>query len=319
MAFPNISEVKQVAAQRVSQVSNARRLISIHTAVPALLSLALTALSFFLSLQIDDTGGLGGLGVRSMLEALQNMLQILSLVFSVFWGMGFVSTVLRWSQGDQVEDRDLLAGFRHWGPVLRSALLKILIYLGAVILANQLSSIIFSMTPLSAGMLELAEKMNANPGFMPSDTELVDAALSYLPFLALALAVVVIPVYYRLRMMDFALLDEPEKGAFFALRMSVFMTRRNCLKLFKLDLSFWWFYLLELGAAVIYYADLVLTLAGVQTGISSEVLLFVSCTVGLLLQCALYIWRQNQVSTTYAMVYQQLKPVLPQPQDPKIV
>lgn len=319
MAFPNISEVKQAAAQRVSQVSNARRLISIHTAVPALLSLVLTALSFFLSMQIDDTGGLGGLGARSMLEALQNMLQILSLVFSVFWGVGLVSTVLRWSRGDRVEDRDLLAGFRHWGPVLRSALLKILIYLGAIILANQLSSIIFSMTPLSAGMLELAEKMNANPGFMPSDTELVDAALSYLPFLALALAVVVIPVYYRLRMMDFALLDEPEKGAFFALRMSVFMTRRNCLKLFKLDLSFWWFYLLELITAAVYYADLVLSLAGVQTAISSEVMLFVSCTVGLLLQCALYIWRQNQVSTTYAMVYRQLKPVLPQPQDPQSV
>lgn len=319
MAFPNISEVKQAAAQRVSQVSNARRLISIHTAVPAALSLVLTALSFFLSLQIDDTGGLGGLGARSMLEALQNMLQILSVVFSVFWGAGLVSTVLCWSRGDRVEDRDLLAGFRHWGPVLRSALLKILIYLGAIILANQLSSIIFSMTPLSAGMLELAEKMNANPGFMPSDTELLDAALSYLPFLALALAVVVIPVYYRLRMMDFALMEAPEKGAFFALRMSVFMTRRNCLKLFRLDLSFWWFYLLELGTAVIYYADLVLSLAGVQTGISSEVLLFVSCTVGLLLQCALYIWRQDQVSTTYAMVYRQLKPVLPQPQDPQSV
>lgn len=319
MAFPNISEVKQAAAQRVSQVSNARRLISIHTAVPALLSLVLTALSFFLSLQIDDTGGLGGLGARSMLEALQNMLQILSVVFSVFWGAGLVSTVLCWSRGDRVEDRDLLAGFRHWGPVLRSALLKILIYLGAIILANQLSSIIFSMTPLSAGMLELAEKMNANPGFMPSDTELLDAALSYLPFLALALAVVVIPVYYRLRMMDFALMEAPEKGAFFALRMSVFMTRRNCLKLFRLDLSFWWFYLLELCTAVVYYADLVLSLAGVQTGISSEVLLFVSCTVGLLLQCALYIWRQNQVSTTYAMVYRQLKPVLPQPQDPQSV
>lgn len=312
MAFPDIRQIKQTAAQRVAQCSNARRIILIHGGIPVALSLVLTFLSYLLSQKIADTGGLGGLGMRSVLETLQSMLQIISSVFSVFWAFGYSRVLLHWARGENACDRDLLAGFRRWGAVLRSTLLQAGIYLALVFLAIQISSIIFAATPMAEAMTQLAQKMMQDTNYMPTDAELLDAVAGYLPFLLVCLALTVLPVAYRLRMMDLALMDAPEKGAFFAMRMSLFATRRNCLKLVKLDLSFWWYYLLELLTGVVYYGDVILELCGVEVGISSGALLFIACVIGLGLQLGLYVWRRNQVMTTYAMVYEQLKYV-PEP------
>lgn len=306
MAFPDIHSVKQAAAQRVAEAPNARRLILIHSGIPAALSLVLTLLSYLLGQQIADTGGLGGVGLRSVLETLQSMLQIVSSVFAVFWAYGYTRVLLHWARGESTYDRDLLTGFRRWGVVLRAALLQMLIYSGVVLLAFQLSSFVFAATPLAQPMTQMMEQMMQDPNYMPTDAEMLDSMSAYLPFLAVSLVVIGIPVFYRLRLMDFALMDAPEKGAFFALRMSLFTTRRNCLKLVKLDLSYWWYYLLDMAIGVVYYGDVVLELMGVNVGLSSEVLLFIACIIGLLLQVGLYAWRRNQVMTTYALVYESL-------------
>lgn len=316
MAFPDIQSAKRTAAQHVAEAPNARRLILIHAGIPLALALVLTFLNYLLSRQIADTGGLGGLGMRSVLETLQSMLQIVSSVFSIFWASGYVRVLLLWTRGKRTYDGDLLEGFRRWGAVLRSALLQAVIYLAVSILAIQISSFVFAATPLAKGMTQLVEQMLQDPSYMPTDAQLLDAVRPYLPFLLVTLAVFVLPVAYRLRLMDFALMDAPEKGAFHALQMSLFATRRNCLKLVKLDFSFWWYYLLELVIGLVYYGDVLLELMGVDVGLSSEVLLFAACIIGLLLQLGLYVWRRNQVMTTYALVYENLKYV-PEPERPQ--
>ena len=116
------------------------------------------------------------------------------------------------------------------------------------------------------------------------------------------------PKFYSYRMADFCLMDNPRAGALMAIRRSSVMLHKKRLGLLKLDLRFWWFYLLELAVACLYYGDWILTLAGVDLGLSPELLLFAACVVGLACQLALYIWRKNQVVTAYAMVYQKLKP-----------
>lgn len=317
MVFPQISQIKQQAWDRVSREANARQLILLHVGVPGIISLALTALSYYLSLQIADTGGLGGLGVRSILETIQNMLQVFSTVFSVFWGIGITAIALRWSQNQKAYNNDLLIGFRFFGPVLRTSILKMLIYFSVIFLGFQLASMIFAMTPLAEGAMEIIDQMTNDASYIPSEEALMDAMLCFLPFLGIVMAVLVIPLSYRLRMVDYVLMDHPKKGAFFAVRTSLFMTRRNCWNLFKLDLSFWWFYLLELLIVAIYYGDVVLQLANVDTGLSAEVLLFIACGAGLALQLVVYAWRKNQVATTYAMVYESLKTTIPAPPQPQ--
>ena len=317
MVFPQILKVKQAAWDRVQQQTNSRQLILLHVGIPGIISLVLTGLSYYLSLQIADTGGLGGMGLRSMLGAMQNMLQVLSMVFSIFWGIGLTAIALRWSQHQTAYKNDLLIGFRFFGPVLRTTLLKGVIYFSTAFLGFQLASMIFSMTPLAESTMEIINQMTNDATYIPSDEALMQAMTSFLPFLVIVMAVLMIPVFYRLRMTDYVLMDHPKNGAFFAVRASIFLTRRNCFKLFKLDLSFWWFYLLEVLVAAIYYGDLLLQMANINTGLSSEILMFIACVIGLGLQVALYTWRQCQVSTTYAMVYESLKPAIPTPPQPQ--
>lgn len=307
MVFPDNPTVKATAAHRLQNVPNATRLVLIHSAIPAAITLVLTFISYLLSLQIADTGGLGGLGTRSLLETAQSMLQIIGSVFSVFWAYGYSRILLHWSRGERAWDADLLEGFRRFGPVLRTMLVQLFIYIGAVFLAAQLSSIVFAMTPLAENMYTLVEQMMEDPGFMPTEEAMLSAIAGYIPFLMAGLLVVLLPITYRLRLMDLALMDAPGKGAFYAMRTSLVMMRGNCMKMFKLDLSFWWFYLLDLLVTAVYYGDVLLQLFGVETGLSSAALMFAACAIGLAVQTGLYVWRKNQVMTAYAVVYDQLK------------
>ena len=307
MVFPNNATVKGAAAQQLRQQPNSTRLIFVHTGVPAAVSLVLSLISYLLSLQIADTGGLGGMDMRSLLETLQSMLQIISSVFSVFWAYGYIRVLLNWSAGTRAWGSDLLAGFHRWGVVLRSALLQLLIYIGAMILAMQMASVVFAMTPLADSMMPLVEQIMSDPTFMPTEEQLLDAVVYYLPFMAVAMLALMLPVFYRLRLMDFVLMDEPKKGAFYAMRMSILLMRKNAWKMFRLDLSFWWFYLLEGLAALCYYSDMVLQLAGVDLGLSRDGLFFLACVLGLVAQTALYVGCRNRVMLAYANVYTDLK------------
>jgi hypothetical protein len=177
-----------------------------------------------------------------------------------------------------------------------------------VILALQLSSILFSMTPLAADITALAQQLLEDPNFMPTEEQILQATRLFMPFLVIVLLVLFLPVFYRLRMAEFVVMDAPEKGAVHALRSSAKLMRGNCLKLLKFDLGFWWFYLLEVLAGFLFYGDWILELLGIDLGLSADVLFFIACVMGLIAQTALYIWRKNQIMTAYALVYRQLLP-----------
>jgi hypothetical protein len=129
-----------------------------------------------------------------------------------------------------------------------------------------------------------------------------------MPFWVIVLAVLFVPVFYRLRLAEFVVMDMPEKGAVHALRFSAKLMRGNGWKLLKFDLGFWWFYLLEVLVACLFYGDWILGWLGIELGLSADVLFFISCIVGLAAQTALYIWRKNQIMTAYALVYRELLP-----------
>lgn len=308
MAFPEIRFIKQTADRQVRGANHATRLALLHAGIPAAISLVLTLISYLLTLQIEDTGGLGGLGQRSWLESAQSMLQVISIIFSLFWAYGMHRIALRWSRGEQAAEHDLLAGFYHFGPVLRTGVLQFALYTAVVLVALQLSTLVFSMTPLAAEMTALAQQLMQDPNFMPTDAQILEAMKPYLPFLLAFLGILVVPVFYRLRMMEFVLMDTPERGALYAWRVSMWMMRGNCWKLFRLDLQFWWFYLLEILAACLFYSDWALQLMGMDFGLSADLMFFIACILGLGAQLALYVWRKNHVMTAYALVYQGLKP-----------
>ena len=62
-----------------------RRLVLLYCGVIALLTLGSNGLHLYLDNHIGETGGLSGLGTRSVLQTVQELLTYLNFLFSPFW------------------------------------------------------------------------------------------------------------------------------------------------------------------------------------------------------------------------------------------
>ncbi len=293
------------------QADTAKRLVMIHSGVVIGLGLVLSVLSYLLDMGIQDTGGLGGIGTRAVLETLQTVLGFANLVLLPFWTMGYTRTILSVGQGKPVDTHSLLWGFRNWGVVLRSMLLQGMVYFALAMAGSQLAGIIFMMTPAAKSLYDMAEQMMAagitDPYEMLNQQAYLELGMKMVPFLLLGMLVLTVPAFYRLRFADFALAQAPEKGAIRALLESFRLTRKRAFAIFKLDLRFWWFYLVQLLIAALGYGDLLLPMLGVDLGIGADAAMFLFYIAALICEFALYAWMKNQVSATYALAYDQLR------------
>jgi len=87
------------------------------------------------------------------------------------------------------------------------------------------------------------------------------------------------------------------------MRTSRRQMRGNCALLFRLDLSWWWFYLLDALAVLVCYLDVILEFFGVALPISAQLTSFLCLAVSLLGQLGLYVWKRNEVAISYAHAY----------------
>ncbi len=310
-----ISEAKKAVADASY---SPKKLALIHTGIAAGVSLVLTLLTYFLDAGIGNTGGLSGIGNRALLETAQSVLQLAATVLSPFWALGFVAVALNLGYRRDVDGNTLLSGMHRWGPALRMFLLQGLIYFVVMMVAIQIGSFVYTMTPASAQLQALLEELleagAADADAMTVLLESLDEAtmtkivLSMLPFLLIPMALLLIPIAYRMRLAQYILMDEPRCGALFAITLSFRLTKGNCLKLLKLDLHYWWYYGLELLVTLVAFGDLLLPLLGVSLNMSAEIAAIVFYVLTLFGQLALYAWKKPQVFTSYALFYGSLLP-----------
>lgn len=299
------------------------KLILLHTGAAALLLLLITAINFVLDNQMESAVGLRGLDTRTVLATIQSVLESVSTIALPFWNMGYTFAVMGWIRGKAVTPRTLLDGFRHFGPVLRLQLLRSLLFGGLATLCFYPSMIIFMLTPLANPMVEALmpiaetatvadmEKLMADPAVTEA---LAQATLPMLLVFGIVFILAALPMFYRLRMSEFALVDAPKAGAFAAMRQSRRMMKGNCLALLRLDLGFWWFYVLEALLTVVCYGDVLLPMVGVELPFSSTVAFFLFYVLNLAGQVALYWWKKNPITATYAVAYDALCSAPQQPQ-----
>jgi len=284
------------------------KLALIHTAAAAALSLVLTIINVILTDRIGETGGLGGVGMRSILTTAKSVLGIFSTVILPFWELGFIYAALKFSRGQRVELPDLLQGFRRFGPVLRLKLAEAVIYVILFMLSANIGSAIFMMTPFALPMMEAMQSLDPNT----ATPEVLMAAVqgSILPLYAVfgvVFGVLAIPVAYRFRMAQYVIVDTPATGALAALGTSNRLMRNNRMSLFRLDLSFWWYYGLQVLCTMIAYSDVIAELMGVSLPVSATAALFIAfgvyCAVRLVIA---WLWA-SPVETTYAVAYDVLQ------------
>ena len=316
--------LKNAAGDALAQAPrNPKRIILIHTAVSLGIMLLVAVLDYVLSGQIENTGGLSGLGTRSVLTTVQSILQMVQMAVLPFWEIGYLYAAMKMAVKEPAEPGTLLEGFRHFGPLFRVMLLKGLIFLVLGFVCTYVATQIFVMTPLSTPMLEAMAPVLNDPTLMESaageealmqvvDQALDDAMLPLLIITGILLCLVYIPISYRLRLVNYSVLENPREGALVAFRRSFRLMRGNCLEMFLLDLSFWWYYLLQILINLVCYGDLILSLAGVSLPWSGELSFFLFYILALAGQFVLYFLARNKVEVTYVTAYHVLSPYRPQ-------
>lgn len=290
---------------------NPRKLILIHTGITIAVSLAATILNFTLSKQIETTGGLGGLGLRSVLSTVQSVVQVLVALLLPFWEAGYCYATMKLAREQEAGPDALLQGFRRFRPLLRVKLMEGLIYFFIGMACFFVSYYVFMLSPLSDPLFSIIESVEIDATMLQTELLLDDATMlamteAYTPLLLIWLVlflIVSVFVFYRFRMATFLILDHPHMRAMETLRMSSYQLRGNLSSLFKLDLSFLWFYALDVLFAMLAYGDYLLTIFGVPLPISADAAYFVFLVLSLAFQGGLFIWAKNRVDVTYAKFY----------------
>ena len=302
---------KEAAGHSLSNASDdPRRLVLIHTGASLLLAIVLTVIDYLLEQKIGTTGGLSGIGTRSILTTAQSILRYVQILVLPVWNCGYLYTCLQLSRQEQVSEHSLLAGFHRFGPVFRLTLLQAAIYMVVAFVCVYAGASVFVMTPWARPLMEALQPMLESG-------EVTEAALMaametvYLPLILICAVIFLLaclPIYYMLRLAEFCIMDGQRKGAFAAILESLRLTRGSRMALLKLDFSFWWFYALDLLVSLLCYGDLLLNAFGINLPWSTDAGYFIFLFVYAIGQLALYTWKKNDVFVTYAHVYNSLLP-----------
>lgn len=318
------SAIHESAKNALDRAPYMKRVILIYTAVCCGLSLLTTLLSVFFSDRISGSGGLGNIGLRSVFSTGQSLLPLVQAVVTACLGLGYHILMLTVTRGYEANPGVLAQGFRHWGALIRVMLLQGFVYFGIVLAATHLSSFLFLMTPFSAAFMEVLEPVMSGMTVMDTSLVLDEATLmaateAMIPMLWIVLVLsllLLVPVYYRFRMVTFCLAEEPRRGALAAMAKSRQLMRHNCFALFRLDLTMWWFYLASALISLVCYADVLLPMLGINFPWSSDVSFFLFYGISLVMQAALYYAAMNRVNAVYAVAYDALQDQLQSPNPP---
>lgn len=317
MTLPSSRQLREDAGRQLSKAREPQKIVLIYTGILLGVSAFSTVAQYLLGSGISQTGGLRNLGLRSMLSTVSNILPIAQYIILLCLGLGFAAAALRIARGQFASPMTLKAGFERFWPLAKCTLLQSLILLAVGFGSFYLAMAIYMFSPFSEGFFTIITPLLADESILSTGIPVLDEATSLalmdqmLPmfiifgilFLALA-----IPVTYRYRLVNYLIIDRPGIGAFAALRTSNSLMKGNKRRFFRLDLGFWWYYVLLSLASVVCYGDLVLAMLGISLPMSSTVSYFLFYALFLAADFGIYWFNLNRVEVTYALAYDALIP-----------
>lgn len=300
--------LKAEAAQRLRPIAGeTRRLTLIYLGAAALVSLLGEALSLLLQYWISDTGGLSGLGTRSILQTLQSVFPYVTVFLSPVWAAGFTRIVLLWADGKRAEDRELLSGFRRFSAVLSYELIWGLLVFGLFLFSTNVASALYMLLPQSEELVMFLSQAAADGVTDLSGLPVEEYLRISLPLALISLgicAVMVAYMSYNLRLSRYLIMDEPGMSGFAAMKASLRAMRGHKLAFLKLELSFWWFYVLMIGAVLICGLGMHFLL--LHLGFDAVVAYFLIYAVCVVVANGFYLWKLPHIDTTLALAYRRI-------------
>ena len=165
-------------------------------------------------------------------------------------------------------------------------------------------------TPWSQPLLDYLTPAAAT-GSIVMDDALILGAMEHMVSLFLIFGIVclavMIPMVYRFRMSNYALVDNPAAGARAAMQASRKMMQGKLLTMFKIDLSLWPYYLSSALTSLVLYADILLPALGVSLPVSGKALTYLCFGAALAIQFASLVLLRNRAECTFLLVYDQLR------------
>ena len=319
MDIRNTSEIKGAALRRLTDAGQAKRVAAIYAGVTLGLSALVTILGLVLDGMMSGAGGLSGMGRRTVLSSVQSVLPVVSALIAMCVELGYQAAMLRVARGQYTSPQTLRLGFDRFWVLLRCVLLEGLILFGITFGGIYLATLLFMFTPVASRVVELMMPVLENVTLLSPETvldenlynQLMQAMIPAFVLCAIVVAAAAIPVLYRLRMARFVIIDKPGIGAMAALRESRKMMKGNCLKLLKLDVGLWPYYVGCVLASLLCYGDMLLPMAGVNLPMSDTVSYYVFFVLYLAAQFAVYYYLRNPAETAYAIAYDSIRPKEP--------
>lgn len=315
MTIPSFKILKFNAGERLAAAQNEKKIVLIYAGIVTVLAALVTIINYALKLQISQLGGLSNMGLRSMLSTVQSVLPMVQSLVVMCLELGYIAAMVRIARQQYASEHTLKLGFERFGVLVRHTLIQGAIYTLAGVAAFWVSMQIYLITPLSDSLMAIVTPEMADPNVImemlqdPVFSEQVTSSmLPMLLMFAAVYAVLFVPISYSLRMAKYVIIDKPGQGAMFAIRESRKMMRGSRMRLFKLDLSMWWWYVISFGSVALCYGDALLPMAGVDLPFSEDVAYFVFYILFLIVQFAACWFLRNRVEVVYAQVYNALKP-----------
>lgn len=308
MSIPSAKYLKKKASNRLQSGNDPKKVVLVYAGIVALSSLVVTVVQDLLDSQISQTGGIQNIGTRSMLTTADTVLTIAQLLLVMCLTLGYTGSMLRIARGQYASPNSLKAGGERIWVLLRTRLLQMLIMTAAAFALCFLVVNVCLLTPLSNRVIAVMGTVSAEE-LLSNGLALIAFYSAMLPIILIYLVALVPLLWYfscTYRMVDYLLIDRPQLGAFGVLRESRRMMQGNMKMMLRVDLSFWWYYLLQALVSVLIYLNMVL--APFAIGLPPEVLYWGTVVLYLAADFALRYFFNNKVAVTYALFYDSLCP-----------
>ncbi len=308
MSIPSAKYLKKKASNRLQSGNDPKKVVLVYAGIVALSSLVVTVVQDLLDSQISQTGGIQNIGTRSMLTTADTVLTIAQLLLVMCLTLGYTGSMLRIARGQYASPNSLKAGGERIWVLLRTRLLQMLIMTAAAFALCFLVINVCLLTPLSNRVIAVMGTVSAEE-LLSNGLALIAFYSAMLPIILIYLVALVPLLWYfscTYRMVDYLLIDRPQLGAFGVLRESRRMMQGNMKMMLRVDLSFWWYYLLQALVSVLIYLNMVL--APFAIGLPPEVLYWGTVVLYLAADFALRYFFSNKVAVTYALFYDSLCP-----------
>lgn len=310
MDILNPRSLRAEANRALARGRDPKKLVFTYAGISLALSLTATLANLWLDNQISGTGGLGNMGTRAIFSTAQTIIPFVTFLVSLCLDLGYLSGMLRISRGQYANHTDLKVGLQKFWPLMRLNILQMVIYLAVGVLAAQIGSIIFSMTPWAKPLMDAFLSLGTTDLTTLDEATLMNFMSLTGPMyivVGIVYLIVLIPFLHRMRMAHYCLLDDPQGRALAAIRGSFQMMRRRFFPMLKIDLSLWLYYAATVLVTVLMWTDVILLALGVTLPLDATLFSLLVYLAAAAAQFVVQITLRNRVVATYALAYEQLR------------